>query len=129
MEKDFQNWNKLKIQLNARPDTPIFQARQVWWCHTGINVGHEQDGKGKPFTRPVLIVRKFNRHIFLGAPLTTKIKDMRDYHRIRFKGQEECVMLLQLRTWAARRLQRPIGKLPEDQFEEVKKAIARMLWE
>ena len=42
---------------------------------------------------PVLIVRKFNPHIFFGVPLTTKIKQNPYYLPIRFKDREQCVML------------------------------------
>jgi hypothetical protein len=31
------------------------------------------DGKNQFYNRPVLIVRKFNSHIFFGVPLTTKM--------------------------------------------------------
>jgi hypothetical protein len=32
------------------------------------------DSKNQFYNRPVLIMRKFNPHIFFGVPLTTKIK-------------------------------------------------------
>ena len=41
----------------------------------------------------VLIVRKFNPHIFFGVPLTTKIKQNPYYFPMRFKDREQCVML------------------------------------
>src|SRR4029078_5894888 len=99
MEKDFTDWHHLKAQLHAEHSAPTFQQREVWWCSIGVNIGHEMDGKNSDFNRPVLIVRKFNAHIFLGVPLTTQIKANPYYHRIHFKGREQCVMLSQLRLW------------------------------
>ena len=40
------------------------------------------------YNRPVLIVRKFNPHIFFGVPLTTKIKQNPYYLPMRFKDRE-----------------------------------------
>lgn len=127
MEKDFAGWHQLKSQLHTEHRAPTFQEREVWWCSVGVNIGHEVDGKSQLFSRPVLIVRKFNRHIFLGVPLTTQIKENRYYHRIHFKGREQCVMLSQLRLWEGRRLTRSMGQLPEDQFERVRRALKAML--
>jgi mRNA-degrading endonuclease toxin of MazEF toxin-antitoxin module len=78
-------------------------------------------------TARVLIVRKFNPHIFFGVPLTTKIKQNPYYLSIRFKDREQCVMLSQLRLWDGKRLTHKMGQLPDDQFEAVKQALRRLL--
>ena len=70
MQKDFPGWHRHKEQLHAQHHTPTFQEREIWWCSVGVNVGHEMDGKNQFYNRPVLIVRKFNPHIFFGVPLT-----------------------------------------------------------
>lgn len=75
MEKDFNNWNLLKKILDDKKSYPNIRQREIWWTSIGINIGHEENGKGGSYSRPVLVVRKFNKHIFLGVPLTTKIKD------------------------------------------------------
>ena len=93
----------------------------------GVNIGHEMDGKNQFYNRPVLIVRKFNPHIFFGVPLTTKIKPNPYYFPIRFKDREQCVMLSQLRLWDGKRLKHKMGQLPDDQFETVKKALRGLL--
>jgi mRNA interferase MazF len=93
----------------------------------GVNIGHEMDGKNQFYNRPVLIVRKFNPHIFFGVPLTTKIKQNPYYLPIRFKDREQCVMLSQLRLWDGKRLTHKMGQLPDDQFEAVKQALRRLL--
>jgi len=40
----------------------------------GKNIGFEQNGSGDNFSRPVLIVKKFNNHMFWCVPLSTKQK-------------------------------------------------------
>ena len=106
---------------------PTFQEREIWWCSVGVNIGHEMDDKNQFYNRPVLIVRKFNPHIFFGVPLTTKIKQNPYYFPMRFKDREQCVMLSQLRLWDGKRLTHKMGQLPDDQFEAVKQALRRLL--
>lgn len=127
MEKDFTGWHRLKAELHAEHNAPTFQQREVWWCCVGVNIGDEVDGKSECYHRPVLIVRKFNRKIFLGVPLTTQIKQTPHYHRIQFKGRGQCVMLSQLRLWEGKRLTDKMGKLPQDQFDRIRKALRKMI--
>jgi mRNA interferase MazF len=42
--------------------------------HLGVNVGYEIDGKSTDFSRPVIVLRKYNRYSFLALPLTTNSK-------------------------------------------------------
>lgn len=128
MEKDFDSWNSLKKRLDFIHKLPSFEEREIWWCSIGLNVGHEENGKSDFFSRPVLIVRKFNNFIFLGAPLTTKIKDHHKfYYKIHFKDIEQSVMLSQIRVWESRRLTKIKGKLSRNQFKELRETISRMV--
>ncbi|HLD76903.1 MAG TPA: type II toxin-antitoxin system PemK/MazF family toxin [Rickettsiales bacterium] len=98
MIKDFDIWNKLKTKLDSKPTPPSFKEKEIWWCSLGINIGHEENGKNQLFNRPVLVIRKFNKHIFLGIPLTTKIKYNKFYFNFVFKGNNQCAMLSQIRV-------------------------------
>ncbi len=124
MEKDFNKWNELKIKLDKRQNTPTFEQREVWWCHIGLNVGDEENGKSINFHRPVLIIKKFNKRIFLGIPLTTQIKDNPYYHKISFHGKAQCAMLSQIKILDARRLDRKMGKLISEEFVRLKTDIS-----
>jgi len=56
MLKDYKNWHVIKDQINALDSEKIFyNENEIWWCHIGLNVGIEQDGKGEKYMRPVLI--------------------------------------------------------------------------
>lgn len=127
MEKDFTGWSRLKAEIQSDYNAPIFQQREIWWCAIGVNIGHEEDGKGECYSRPVLIVRKFNSRIFWGVPLTTQIKNNPYYYQIHFKGREQCVMLSQLRIWEARRLTDKMGQLATDHFKEILKELRKIL--
>ena len=106
--KDFDAWHPIKKEIN-NSKSPLYKEGEVWWCSLGINVGHEEDGKKERFSRPVLIVKKFNNYIFWALPLTTKIKDIVYYHKVHFKGKEQCVMLAQLRLLDSKRLTDKMG--------------------
>jgi mRNA interferase MazF len=125
--KDFKTWHDIKTEINDSPRLPSYSEREIWWCSIGTNVGHEEDGKGLYSRRPVLIVKKFNQHVFWGVPLTTQIKDKHYYHRISFKGVEQCVMLSQLRLWESKRLNARMGKLESEQFNPIREKLKSML--
>ncbi|MCB9811044.1 MAG: hypothetical protein H6779_04545 [Candidatus Nomurabacteria bacterium] len=56
--KDFKKWNIIKTKLDAKTSHRTFKERDIWWCSLGVNVGHEENGKGGVFNRPVLVVKK-----------------------------------------------------------------------
>jgi mRNA-degrading endonuclease toxin of MazEF toxin-antitoxin module len=123
MEKDFIRWHSLKEKLHKRQDYPHFNEREIWWCSVGANVGHEQDGKGLRFTRPVLIFRKFSRYTFWGLPLTTQLKKGSYYCRIMTDEGERDLMLSQVRLWSSQRLTMRMGRIGEEQFDKVRQAF------
>lgn len=123
MIKDFQTWNIFKIKLNDFHITPTFKEREVWWCSIGVNVGHEEDGKSNRFNRPVLVIKKFNKHLFWGVPLTTKIKEIEHYHKFYFDDVEQCAMLTQMRLLDSKRITHKIGRLAENEFKDIKSKL------
>ena len=127
MEKDFASWHNIKQNLQTHHNLPTYNQREIWWCSIGVNLGHEEDGKGKVFSRPVLIIRKFNQHVFIGVPLSTKVKNSKFYYRINFHNREQSIMLTQIRLWDVKRLTSKMGRLSKNQFEEVRIAIKNML--
>jgi mRNA interferase MazF len=61
--------------LEAAPIYPKFEEGQIWWCYLGENIGHEENGKGDKFLRPVVILKKFNHRIFYAIPTSTQNKN------------------------------------------------------
>ena len=124
MQKDFEKWNQLKQKIDSTNKQIIYKDRDVWWWSIGINIGHEENGKNDFFTRPILILRKFNKQIFLGVPLTTKCKENKFYFRINFKDKEQSAMLSQIRVFESKKLRKRMGELPNNQFMAIKNAIS-----
>lgn len=128
MEKDFDGWNQQKKSTNARANRAPFKECDVWWCSLGTNVGDEQDGKGRFFSRPVLVLKKFNARIFIGLPLSTQLKDKPYYHRFHFKGIHQSVILSQIRLIDAKRLENRMGEVPSHEMDNIKERLKRLIF-
>ena len=86
MAKNFDGWNDYKKKLDTHTRVAHFDNGEIWWCSVGINVGSEQDSYSADFARPIVILKKFTDRIFLGVPLTTKIKVNMEGIVIEFNG-------------------------------------------
>lgn len=125
--KDFDGWNTIKQRINDKETFPTVNQREIWWASLGVNVGNEEDGKGEIYSRPVLVIRKFDRFVFLGVPLTTQVKDKWHYHKIHLHGKEQCVMLMQMKLFDVRRLTSTLGKLSQTQFDAIRAKLKDMI--
>ena len=127
MEKDFDTWNKHKKAVNGTEITLYFYEREVWWATIGVNVGFEQDGKGDRFARPVLILRKFSKNVFLGVPLTTAKRDTKYHYSFSFLDGTSTALLSQVRLFDSKRLLVKMGRISEKKFEEIRKKIRLLI--
>ena len=118
--KDFDGWNIKKKDVNSNEhNPPMFKERDVWWLSVGINVGFEEDGKHENFVRPVLILKKFNRMLFLGVPLSRQLKDNFYYLPITLQGETVSVLISQIRVFSSKRMWNKIGELDSKDHEKV----------
>lgn len=128
MKKDFKNWHSQKSELQDYKARPFFHEREIWFTSLGVNVGFEQDGKGKEFQRPVLILKKFNNESFWGLPLTTKKKKGKYYHSFNLDGRGiNTVILSQLKFMDAKRLQYKIGMMEIAEFNNIKQKLKLLI--
>ena len=102
-------------------------VREVWWASIGVNIGHEEDGKNKKFGRPVVILKKINKHLVLTAPLTSKVKIHKTYyHKLVFSCPAFIsVIISQIRLLSSKRLFRKIGVIDKRDFMEIQEKIGR----
>lgn len=116
--KEFDHWNKLKknIEKTKKEEIVYFKEREIWWCSIGINIGHEEDGKNSPFERPVLVIKKFNFHIFFGIPLSAQEKENKYYIPLTYPHGEGQAMISQMRLFSSKRMTRKIAMLDKDEF-------------
>jgi len=124
MDNKFDVWNEVKKEVDTTERKTGFKVREIFWVRIGQNIGSEEFGKGNEFQRPVLIVRVLNADLFIGVPLTSRIKENNDYFQeVIFntkKGiSKNSVMLLQVRTFDRKRLMGKLGKLNKEDFNVI----------
>ena len=118
-------WFDVKLELNNNEKIPLFKEREVWWCSIGLNVGFEVFGKREIFTRPVLVVRKYNKYTFLGLPLTSKRKDISAHYHLDFNNRNGSVLLDQARVFDVRRLGEKIGRLSKGEVKKISEEFVK----
>ena len=124
MDKDFKKWHGIKENLDGRKSEVFFHEREIWWCSLGVNIGFEQDGTGKDFQRPVVIIKKFNLDACLAVPLTTTTKKGKYYFSVGKEDDRDATAVLsQVRFIDRKRLANKAGVLDEDTFNKLFEAI------
>jgi mRNA-degrading endonuclease toxin of MazEF toxin-antitoxin module len=126
--KDYDGWNSKKKALEERTHVPLFNEREIWWCSLGLNIGYEEDGKHTNFERPICIVKKFNKAVFLGFPLTSTTKDSKYYYPFTLHDTEGSILLSQGRLLSAKRLQRRLGRMSEKEFQQLTDQLKSLLF-
>ena len=127
MQKDFDNWNKKKKELNNNTFNDYVHTREVWWCSLGINIGFEQDGKNMFFERPVLIIRKFSKDVVLIIPLSTKIKQNIYSFNFTHENNMFSALLSQVRLISTKRLNRKIYRMDSPLFNQIHKTLRKLI--
>jgi len=128
VNKEFFAWNKLKILLNGKNRKVFFREREILLTYLGKNIGFEQNGAGKEFLRPVVIIRKFNKDTFLSAPLTKSMKKGKSFFNFQFKKEiTSTAILSQIRMLDARRLKYRIGYIDKNNFRSLIQKTKRLL--
>ena len=126
MQKDFDTWNQLKKKLEIKP--VIFcNAREIWWCSIGANIGAEASGKNELFERPVLVLKVYSIESILVAPLTSKPKDNPYHVRVTYADREGWLILSHARTISPKRLQRKMYRIGKRQHKKVLAALLNLV--
>lgn len=127
MGEDFDRWNEQKKRIHAE-EKRLYTVREIWWCRFGVNVGTEQNGRGKYFLRPVVIMRSFGPDACLVVPLTTSAHN--HFFRIPVGLVNKRLAkanLSQIRVTDTRRLIEKVGFLEEEIFIKLRKAARGLL--
>lgn len=128
--KDFDTWNTKKKDIDTKiinPDVFVGEG-YVWICSYGKNIGFEQSGSGNDFSRPVLIVKKFNNNMFWGIPLSTKQKEYDFYFNyIDVFGNPVSAILAQMKLMSVKRLDRLLYRINRNLLFEIKDRLKSFL--
>lgn len=127
--KEYELWKDHAKLLNVAEFEGFFYEREIWWCVLGVNIGSEQDGTGKQFERPVLIIKKIRKDLAFIAPLTTKISNHPYRITTYSTGTDSQILLDQIRVISSKRLIRKICSLKTALFQEVIIKLAHLILE
>ncbi len=125
----FDNWNEIKKQTQDVKMRLTIKPREIYWAKIGQNIGDEEYGKGKLFSRPVLIVAQLTSDLFIGLPTTTALHDDSKYfHNIEYKDNrnkniKSSCMILQIRTFSKKRLTSKVGSINKEDFAKIKEKL------
>ena len=126
-KKFFDEWNVVKKIIDQAPGVKYFNNREIWFLNLGENIGFEQNGKGDEFLRPVLIYKKFSRNLFLGVPLTSKIKTNKFYSSFSHKNKISTAILSQISLFDAKRLRYYYGRVSHQKFLIIKEKLIELI--
>lgn len=128
MYDTFLEWHEKKSDIHTKSLRVYFFEREVWWYSLGLNVGDEQNGKGKSFARPIIILKKFNNNVFWGIPLTSKMKTGKFYQSVDLgDGMQRTAILSQLRLIDGKRLLDRIAILSPNIQQSLARSIRHLL--
>ena len=128
--RNFDDWNKIKksIEINSIESKGFPREGEVWMCHLGKNIGCEQNGGGDNFSRPVVIVKKFNNLMFWIIPLSTKQKNFDFYYNFNDSDNKKIsAILAQLKLMSMKRLKRKIAEIDKNNFSNIKLKLREYL--
>ncbi len=126
---DFDAWNEIKKKIEQENSTDRFPKEgEVWMSSFGKNVGYEQNGAGDTFSRPVLIVKKFNNRMFWCVPLSTKQKPFDFYLNFTDpNGQAVSAILAQMKLVSVKRLRRKLYEFEKETLRETRERLKAFL--
>ena len=127
MPKDFDRWNIVKKSLSQEKEHLFFHEGDIWWVHLGTNIGYETDGKRNDFSRPVLILKKYNQFSFLSLPLSSVEKKNKYWIPIGVvDGRNAYGILSQIRNIDSKRLINKVGYISKDELSAIKKKASEV---
>jgi mRNA interferase MazF len=94
-----------------------------------VNIGVEQDGKWDDFSRPLVIVKKRNRHSFYALPLTSVDKS-KSIHHVEIwdfeAHKQSSASLAQLKVVASKRLIEKKGMISKNDYKKLLEKIKEL---
>jgi len=131
MFENYDKWNEVKKSIENTQRNLNIKQREIFWIKLGQNIGAEEYGKGKVFSRPVLIIRQLTRDLFIGVPLTTTIKDNDYFYSFEFNTKngisQNSAMLLQIRSFSKKRLTNKIGTISKEDFKNIQDKLVKLI--
>ena len=124
---EFDSWNEQKKKID-KTDSPIaFKERDIFFLKMWKNVRYEQNWKWTDFSRPVIVIKKFNGDIFWWVALTSKQRIWPYYYNFYINDKPQSAIISQLRLYDKNRLLKKIWMINETDFLVLKQKIKDLL--
>ncbi len=126
----FNRWNNLKQDFEHyyRQPKKFPKEGEVWMSALGKNIGFEQNGTGSNFSRPVLVVKKFNNQMFWVVPLSTKQKSLDFYFNyVDSDSNKVAAILAQMKLVSNKRLIRNMYEIHPEYFRIIRRRLRELL--
>jgi mRNA interferase MazF len=122
--KLFEKWNTIKQITHFNNKIIGIKERDILFVNMGQNIGYEQDGKGDEFLRPVVVIKKFNKNMFLGIALTTKTKDNKYHFEFSYQNKsgkiiKNSAILSQVKLYDTKRVKYKSGMISIEEFKKM----------
>jgi len=130
MPNNFEYWSNLKQNINSTDESkiPYFREWQVWFISMWLNIGYEEDWKNEDYSRPVLILKKFSKDVFLWLPTTSIPKTWKFYYDIwEVNWINNFVILSQIKLYSSKRLLSRIWWKNKEMLIDIKKKISKLI--
>ncbi len=127
--KTYEKWMSVKSEINNNELFPMgIKEREIWICNVGENIGFEEDGKRESFSRPILILKVFNKRFCHIIPLSKISKTGKFYHEFDGRtGKVSTGLLSQSKAIDSLRLRRKIGIISKEDFKIIKDKLKEVL--
>lgn len=114
------DWTKVKMSIFTLDSTLFPYKKEIWWASMGYNIGVEMNGKNDKFERPIVVIKVFNTHSLLVAPITTNSKDHKySISFVNASGEVNFVNISHIRSISSKRLLRKVGSMSDYDYERV----------
>jgi predicted glycosyltransferase/tetrahydromethanopterin S-methyltransferase subunit G len=128
---EFDRWNEIKKRVDKIHREISIKPREIYWARLGKNIGNETDGKNYEFVRAILIIKRLTKDIFIGVPLSTKLKEGSYFYNFSYNYKEKEIkvsaLLLQIRSFSVKRLLNKIGYIKKEDFSFLLKKYKQIL--
>ena len=120
--KNFKDWLCRKEKIEKEKAVKRFRNGEIRWVSLGVNIGAEIDGKGESFNRPCVLVSFSSDSLALVFPMSSKIKNLPGYVKIKIKEEEVSVCIHQAKVISTKRIFERITTISEDKLTTLKEA-------
>ena len=127
-EKTFKEWNLEKEKLDKSKKIRTFREGEIWYISMWKNIWFEENWKWDLFLRPILVLKKFNKNIFIWIPLTTVVKeDIFHYSFVSTSWKTSYAILSQIKLLDSKRFFRKIWNIKFKDMKILKEKIRKLI--